>query len=229
MKDIVLKEYGSWIVVSISYLIGMLSGGKTDTKSFAAFIAIAAFVNSKQAISRWLRNPGASSYLLLFIAQVLCGSLILFSVSGMDILRLMPYLLIPLSYIALLRYKGEHFVLTEIAGFASLTLAVVIARFVNTGIIDNVLYISVMLFFIAGGLRVRLQLRKRVAERVIMIVYVFLAAAIFDLIRMPVIILLPLVENIVYALILYKVRLRVTGWIEALKGLAFFLMMIYIN
>ena len=39
--------------------------------------------------------------------------------------------------------------------------------------------------------------------------------------HIPSIILLPLVDNFIVAAILYRVKLRTTGWIEVAKGVTF--------
>jgi hypothetical protein len=44
--------------------------------------------------------------------------------------------------------------------------------------------------------------------------------------QIPLVILLPLAENVVMAATLYKVRLQTTGWIEVAKSLAFLGLMI---
>jgi hypothetical membrane protein len=38
---------------------------------------------------------------------------------------------------------------------------------------------------------------------------------------MPVIILLPLIDNAIFSITLYKVKLKATGWLEVIKGMAF--------
>lgn len=48
------------------------------------------------------------------------------------------------------RFAGEHFVLTEVLGFALMRLAAVLAKFLITGGIDVRLFIAVALYFGAG-------------------------------------------------------------------------------
>jgi hypothetical protein len=55
---------------------------------------------------------------------------------------------------------------------------------------------------------------------------VLFALYIYQRYHIALIILLPLAENIVMALTLYKVRLQTTGWIEVAKSLAFFGLML---
>ena len=51
-------------------------------------------------------------------------------------------------------------------------------------------------------------------------------AVIYRGFHLPLLLLLPLLENLVAAVTLYKVRLQTTGWIEVAKSLAFLLLML---
>jgi sensor histidine kinase YesM len=45
--------------------------------------------------------------------------------------------------------------------------------------------------------------------------------------HIPVIILLPLLDNLIVAGTLYKVRLQTTGWIEVTKSILFLILFVY--
>lgn len=51
--------------------------------------------------------------------------------------------------------------------------------------------------------------------------YAAFAVFAYYLIQMSVIILLPLIDNAIFSLTLYKLKLKATGWLEVLKGMAF--------
>jgi hypothetical protein len=74
---------------------------------------------------------------------------------------------------------------------------------------------------------VRVQFRKSVLHRFLMVIYIGFALAVCRLINTPVLVLLPLIDNLIFSITLYKAKLRVTGWLEVLKGAAFLLLMAY--
>ncbi|MCL5236597.1 MAG: hypothetical protein M1353_01940 [Nitrospirae bacterium] len=228
----ILKEYGSWGVLVISFLTGFLAGfpaAKTSwewggLKSMLALIALSLFVNSKQAFTWWLRradSKGAG----IFMVQVFLASLLLLAVFGNTVLRLLPYVPVPVVYILLLKSAGEHAITTEIAGFATLTLSALIAHCAVSGEVDSRLYIAAAVFFTAGVFKVKVYLRKRALERISMVLYVFFAFAIYYAIKVPAVVLFPLVDNIIFSLTLYNIKLRAAGWIEVLKGIAFLVLL----
>ena len=61
-------------------------------------------------------------------------------------------------------------------------------------------------------------------------VAVSFATAAYWLMHIPVFVLLPLIDNLVFSFTLYRLKLRLTGWLEVLKGVAFLLLMaLYYN
>ena len=77
------------------------------------------------------------------------------------------------------------------------------------------------LYFTAGVFKVKAVLLKKVRDRVLTVLYVLFAVYAYHRFHIALLILLPLVENVVMALTLYKVRLQTTGWIEVAKSLLF--------
>jgi hypothetical protein len=76
-------------------------------------------------------------------------------------------------------------------------------------------------FFTAGVFKVRMQMKKGTFERVLTGVYLISALILYHVIRVPLIVLVPLLDDAIFAVTLYRVRLRTMGWIEVLKGIAF--------
>ncbi len=130
-------------------------------------------------------------------------------------------------YLLLLLFAGEHRIYTEITGFATLTLSSLIVKFASTGIVDITLYIAVAVFFIAGVFKVRVQLSRGLVWRVIMILYTAFSLFIYHFIEIPLIVLLPLLDNLIFSIMPYRVKLKVTGWIEVSKGIAFLTLMVF--
>ena len=59
------------------------------------------------------------------------------------------------------------------------------------------------------------------------VLYVLFALYAYQRFQISSLVLLPLAENVVMAITLYKVRLQTTGWIEVAKSLAFLVLMIW--
>ena len=227
LKQYILREYGSWGVMTLSYLTGLVVSGRVTPGSLAVFVAIALYINSKQAFVLWMRrrseNPSGS--LAAFVVQVLAASILLMSVLGKGLVLLMPYALAPIVYLLCLKFFGEHSIITEISGFVLLSLSAVVAKLTATGVIDPVLLIVIAVFFTAGVFRVRVQFAKGMLQRILMVIYVGFAIAAYRLMHTPLLALLPLIDNLVFSITLYRLKLRVTGWLEVLKGVAFLLLM----
>jgi hypothetical protein len=227
LKKYILKEYGSWSVMLISALAGLFLSRGGYIEGISAILAISLFTNSKQALTSWRREGYQRKYLLAFILQVFAGVLILLSITGEPITKLLPYASIPVLYLLLLLFAGEHKIYTEITGFATLTLSSLIVKFASTGIIDITLYIAVAVFFIAGVFKVRVQLSKGLIWKILMMLYIAFSLFIYHLIEIPLIVLLPLLDNFIFSIMPYRVKLKVTGWIEVLKGIIFLLLILF--
>lgn len=221
MKRYILKEYGSWGVMVMAYLAGIFAGGGFNLKALLSLLAISLFINSKQAFTFWIRHVDSVKSSAVFMIQIILASFIMVSILRESVFELLPYALIPVIYILLLYFAGEHAIMTEIFGFALLTLSSLMAKFVTTGAIDHRLYIAVAVFFTAGVFKVRLHLKRTLALRFVMAFYVVSAVFAYLFIQMPVVLLLPLADNLLLATTIYKVKLKTTGWIEVAKGLMF--------
>jgi hypothetical protein len=216
-----LKEYGSWSVLIIAYLIGL---GVSHAFSWAAiplFLALGLLINSKQAFMKWVRRTGDRTSLTVFLGQIAVAVAILVGVFRGDIPRLLPLLIFPALYLFMNKLKGEHFVLTEVLGFTLLSLAAVLAKFLLTDNLDMRLFLGVALYFSAGVFKIKAVLLKKTRDRVLTAIAVVVAAVVYHLMHIPIIILLPLVDNLIVAAVLYRVKLQTTGWIEVAKSLTF--------
>jgi hypothetical protein len=225
-KGYLLKEYGSWSVLIIAFLVGVGVSRGFTWLVFPLFLALALLINSKQAFTKWLRKKGDWRSFVIFSGQIVAATAVLVAVFGSDVPRLLPLLVIPAAYLLMNRFAGEHFILTELLGFALLSLAAVLAKFLITNGLDVRLFVAVALYFTAGVFKIKAVLLKKPTDRVFMVLYVFFAVMVYRGFHLSLFLLLPLLENIVAASTLYKVRLQTTGWIEVAKSLAFLILML---
>jgi hypothetical protein len=173
----------------------------------------------------WSRRPSGGRPLLVFLVQVIVAAGVLFAVYGRGTTELLPLLVVPVLYIAANIGFGEHFVLTEVLGFALLALASLFSHYTVTGVLDYRLYLALIVFFGAGVFKVRVQLRKRGVDRAVSVAYLLLAVVLYALFEIPVVLLLPLVDNLVFSIAPYQVRLKTLGWIEVAKSPLFLLLL----
>lgn len=223
MQKYLLGEYGSWGVAILAFVAGLAVSRDTTISSAVTFLAIAFFINSKQALTIGIRGQGAAARnaLSIFALQVMLASLLMLIQAGQDIFSLLPFALVPLAYLLLLRLLGEHALLTEIAGFVLLSLSALLARYSVEGIIDLRLYAAVAVFFSAGVFKVRLQFKQRRREQMLLIGYTLCAVMAYGMLGLRLLPLLPLLDNLAYGVIRYRVRLSTTGWTEVVKGIVF--------
>lgn len=209
----------------LSFLIGILISKSFNLNSLLSLLSVFLFVNSKQAFTIWIRQKDPT-VLYILSGQIVLGTVLVLFAYSSEAIRLIPFAIIPLIYIASLYLLGEHAVITELIGFATLTIAAPLARFSVSGSIDLPLYIAITIFFMAGVLKVRVQLRKGSKERLVMVTYILIAFMVYSLLKIHIIMLLPLIDNIIFALTLYRVKLSTTGWIEVVKSILFVILSI---
>jgi hypothetical protein len=226
-KGYILKEYGSWSVLTVAFLIGLGVSRAFPWQALPLFIALGLLINSKQAYMKWTRQPLERMHLGVFLGQVAAASVILFALFAGNLSQVLPLLIVPAAYLLMNRYAGEHHVLTELLGFALLSLAAVLAKFLVVQGVDVRLFAATALYFTAGVFKVKAVLFKKMRDRVLTVLYVLFAAYVYRRFVISLLVLLPLVENVVMAITLYKVRLQTTGWIEVAKSLAFLALMIW--
>ncbi len=221
IKGYLLKEYGSWSVLIISFLVGIGTSRTFSWNVVPLFFALAFLINSKQAYTVWTRRRGQVNARALFLLQIGAATAILVLLFGRDIPMLLPLLVFPAAYLLMNRLAGEHAIVTELLGFALLSLAAVLAKFLLTGGLDVRLFLGVAFYFTAGVFKVKALLMKKMRDRVLMVLHAALSFYVYHRMYIPLVVLLPMIDNILVAVTLYKVRLRTTGWIEVVKSMAF--------
>jgi hypothetical protein len=227
-KGYFLKEYGAWSVLTVAFLIGLGVSRAFPWQAIPLFLALGLLINSKQAYTRWVRKTDGRKSLLIFRGQITIAALLLIAIFGRNIPLLLPLLIFPAVYLLMNRFAGEHFVVTELLGFALLSLAAVLAKFLVVEGVDVRLFVATALYFTAGVFKVKAVLLKKTRDRILTVLYVLFGLYAYHRFHIAAIVLLPLLENIVMAVTLYKVRLQTTGWIEVVKSLIFLgLMVIY--
>ena len=221
VKGFILKEYGAWSVMIISCLVGVGVSRAWSWNMAPLFLALAFLINSKQAYMKWVRRADDRAAFAIFLIQILVAAVMLAVVFRGDMLRLLPLLAIPAAYLVINKLRGEHFILTELLGFVLLSLAAVLAKFLLTDDLDGRLLIGTALYFAAGVFKVKAIVLRKKRERILAVLAVAVAVIVYGIMHIPLIILLPLADNLIAAATLYKVKLRTTGWIEVIKSLLF--------
>lgn len=225
-KGYFLKEYGSWSVLIIATVIGVGVSHAFTWAVVPLFLALALLINSKQAFMKWIRNLPDRVSFVAFLAQIGIAVALLIALFGSDISSLLWLLVFPATYLLSNKLAGEHSLLTELLGFALLSLSAVIAKFLLTDNLDVRLFVGVALYFTAGVFKVKALLLGKTRNRVLTALHVVFAAYAYRRFHISLIILLPLIDNLIVAATLYRVKLQTTGWIEVAKSLAFLGLMI---
>lgn len=225
-KGYVLKEYGSWSVLLVAFLTGLVVVREFPLAALPVLFSLGLLINSKQAFMKWLRQSTVQKHLVVFLAQIALAGIVLVLVYFEGIVTLLPLLALPAAYLAVNRIAGEHFVVTELLGFALLSLAAVLAKFLVVQGVDVRLFAATALYFTSGVFKVKAVLFRKVRDRILSVLYILFAAVIYRRFQISLFVLLPLAENVVMAVAPYnKVRLQTTGWIEVAKSLAFLTLM----
>jgi len=226
MRSYFLKEYGAWSVLIISALTGLGVSRAFSVHVIPVFLALALLVNAKQAYSTWTSQSGGKRAFVLFIMQVLIAAAVFIMVFGKDVFTLLPLLFFPTAYLLMRKTIGEHALLTELVGFVVLSLASIIVKFTLFGGIDVRLAVGVSFYFMAGVFKVKAMLSKTIKGRGISLLYVTSAVLAYRGMHIPLMILLPLLDNIIVAAAPYRVKLQTAGWIEVAKSMIFLILMI---
>lgn len=238
MKIPIVKEYGSWAVFIFSCAAGIVTGILTRPwqtgKDFSmdtllTILGLMLLINSKNPLSSALRTKGQrKEHLLWFMFFSLVGFVLLTPFLTNGIKTFLFFSPLVLSYMILLSRGKEHYLLTELNGFALLTLSAPIIYFVITGEMSLRLYLAVFIFFAAGVLKVRVRIKKTLAYRWLMIFYCTASSLVFFYyLNISVVVLLPLLENIISVLWMREEKLKTTGNAELIKGVIFTILLIF--
>jgi len=220
-KGYFLKEYGSWSVLFVSFLAGLIVSRAFPWQAVPLFFALGLLINSKQAFMKWTRKREDSFALLVFLGQVIVAAGIMIALFRGDIPILLPLLLFPAAYLASNRLAGEHHVVTEILGFTLISLAAVLAKFLVIGGVDVRLFVATAFYFSAGVFKVKALVLKKTKDRILTVLWLVFSVFAYRGFHISLLILLPLVDNLLAAITLYKVRLKTIGWTEVAKSLVF--------
>lgn len=184
---------------------------------FSSLLRARAFTESGDSDTE-NRNTENSYWLLIFMIVGL-GLLIPFLIDGFR--YFIGFSILVISYSILMKKGREHHLIAEINGFALLTLSAPIIYFTVTGDVSMRIYAAVLIFFVAGVLKVRVRIKKTHLYRGTMVCYCLAAVVVFHLIHIPLILLVPLLENIISAIWMREVKLKTLGDIELTKGIIF--------
>jgi hypothetical protein len=233
----IVKEWGSWAVFIFSWLVALITGLSTRPwetgREFSGtmvltILGLTFLINAKNPLTSTLRTKGRKrEHILWFLFFSVVGITLLspFLIKGIKIFSIFSLLVV--SYVVLLSAGKEHTLLTELNGFALLTLSAPIVYYVITGEVSYKLYIAVFVFFAAGVFKVRAKIRKSPFFKWIMVLYCGTAAAIYYVLSIPIILLLPLLENIVSVILMREEKLKTTGNTELIKGVLFVILVIF--
>ncbi|UCD36493.1 MAG: hypothetical protein JSU90_06615 [Nitrospiraceae bacterium] len=235
MKIPVVKEWGSWAVFVSSWAAALAAAQRTAVPgteggssviTVMTILGLALLINAKNPLASLLRARGRGKEPLwwsFFFSMTGLVLLMPFLIQGIKEFAL--FSLLVLSYGILLHRGKEHSLAAELNGFALLTLAAPVVFFTAVGELSLRLYAAVFLFFAAGVFKVRVRTRKTLQYRWAMAVYCVLAAGAYAVMDIPLILLIPLAENILSAAVMREERLRATGYTELVKGIAFIVLM----
>ena len=214
-----MKEYGSWSVLVIAWMIGVGVSRNFSWTVLPLLLALGLLINSKQAIMKWLRATFDIKPLIVFSLHLLFATAILVVLFKNDITMLLPLLVFPAAFLVSSKLAGEHALLTEVLGFILLSLAAVLAKYLLTNGLDVRLFLGVAFYFTAGVFKIKVMLLRKMKDRILIVMHALLAVCVFRRMYIPLIILLPLIDNLFVAIYPYEVRLKTTGWIEVAKSL----------
>ncbi len=220
MKKYFLKEYGSWAVAATAFVAGLQGGVYNIRLLLLGLLSCFLIINSKEAFSKWLRYKKIQ-WGIVFSVQLFLGALIFVYITGENLTGFLPFAVVPLLYLVFFKTKGEHFILTEVLGFMVLSLAVLLSFYISTVKVGYLIYLIVALYFVAGVFKVRMQLRKDIKYRIVSFLYLIFVIVIYNIMNVSLVLTIPLVDNFIYIIRPYKVKLKHTGWIELVKSVLF--------
>ncbi len=224
MKKYLLKEYGSWAVAATAFVAGLQGSAFSAGKIALAVICCFLIINSKEAFSKWVKFRDIKGG-VLFSLQLVAGALIFLYITGKDITGFLPFATVPVCYLLFFKLKGEHFIVTEVLGFMVLSLTVLVSFYISTEKTGYIIYLIVALYFAAGVFKVRMQLRKDAMYRVVSFLYLLFVVVVYKLINVSLVLSVPLIDNLVFLLKPYRIKLKQTGWIELVKSVLFVILL----
>ncbi|MBL7050008.1 MAG: hypothetical protein ISR96_10880 [Nitrospira sp.] len=230
MRIPLVREWGSWVVLVLSMSAAVVAYSNAhgfnglDSSVVMAMMGFALLVNTKNPLSAVLRSHKDIGSIVWFAVFFASGFVLILLSLGAGIGRFFIFAPLIVIYFLLLWSGREHHIVSELIGFAILTLAAPVLYYVMSGEIAYRLNLAVLLFFAAGVLKVRVRLRRTIQYRRTVVLYCAGAAAAFYLMGISIFLLLPLTENIFAVISMHNEKLRTTGYIELSKGLVFLIL-----
>ncbi len=234
MKIPIVKEWGSWAVLFTSCAAGLIAGLKSlpaqtgreySLMTVLTIMGLTLLINAKNPLAAVIRSKGTKKeHLLWFSFFITAGLLLLIPFLREGLKEFWFFLFLVVSYTLMLLMGKEHHLVAELNGFAMLTLSAPVVYFAVTGQMSWQVYSAVTVFFAGGVFKVRVRLKKSIFYRWLMVLYCLGAVLIYSAMNIPVILLLPLAENIVTVLRMQEEKLKTTGYTELAKGLVFILL-----
>jgi hypothetical protein len=89
-KGYILKEYGSWSVLTVAFLTGLAVSRTFPWQALPLFVALGLLINSKQAYTKWTRQPSERKHLGVFLGQVGAGAVVLFTLFASNLTQVLP-------------------------------------------------------------------------------------------------------------------------------------------
>jgi hypothetical protein len=235
MKIPIVKEWGSWAVSGASCLAAVITGSlKRSSEPEQGFIfttvltilGLVMLINSKNPLAALLRSKDSKKeHVVWFLVFSMTGLVFLtpFIIDGIG--KFAVFALLAFSYVIFLVNGKEHHILSELNGFALLTLSAPIVYFAITGEMSLKLYAVIFVYFAAGVFKVRVRIRKTTFHRCLMAIYCIAAVTIYYFLNVPIIVLLPLIENIWTVVMMREEKLKTTGYIELTKSVVFVILL----
>ncbi len=235
MKIPFVREWGSWAVFISSWMAALIAGLRVrpwETGREFGFLTVCTIlgltflINSKNPLTSALKTKGQNKESVLwFLFFFSVGITLLVPILREGIQDFWLFSLLVFSYSMLLLAGKEHHIIAELNGFAMLTLSAPIVYYAVTGEVAMNLYVAVTLFFSAGVIKVKVRLKKTLFYRWIMAFYCVVAAVVYSLLNISLLILLPLIENVISVLVMRDEKLKTTGNTEMVKGIIFVILL----
>jgi hypothetical protein len=236
MKIPVVKEHGSWVVSALSFVAGFATGAASHRAfpdagmlpGLLTLAGLALLINSKSPMASLLKGARTGKSLAWFLVFTVSGCLLLFPFMLNGFRSFVIFSPLLLLYVILLYGGRERNLLTELTGFSLLTLPAPVAYFVATGSISYRLYLAVFIYFAAGVFKVRATTRRDAVYRLLMVFYCAVCPVTYFILGLPVIVLLPLLENVFSAIWTGERPLSMIGNTEFAKGIIFVVLLIMV-
>lgn len=229
MNRFVLKEYGTWSVAVIVYLAGIVVVGSVKIlNTLLGILPLVLIVNSKKALSLALSKKRIDKkfFLFLFIGQFTIGGILLYLLIQYKIFFFIPFGILLIIYTILTSRVGEQNLLSQLIGFVLLVFPFLIANLINASSINWRALAAILLFFTAAVFKIKALITRRLWYRLSILFHFLFTVFSYLRLKVPLWLLLPLVENLLVLLYPYNTSIKTQGWIELTKSLMYLILLI---